>query len=140
MAIATDYNVDIMAHRSFGKPLALNLCSAVATCVRPHSEPVELNGVSERRIAGDGSGRPVCIICKEHCGLDHVFFKSFCGLVAEACLSGGDYASDRRTTAFRVRNIKLWHLLCQYGCQQVFLPTPAQPPVKLVEYEVQPDY
>ena len=101
MAIASDYTVDLMAHRSMAKALALNLCPVVATCVKPHSLPVELNGVSERRIAGDGCGKPVCIICKDHCGLDHVLFTDFCNQVAAACLSGGDYAKDRRTIASR---------------------------------------
>jgi hypothetical protein len=78
MAIATDFVSDISAHVLWGKTLAKNLCTEYDNCTHPHSLPVPLNDVSERKIAGDGSGEAVCFICEVHCDHEHSDFKLFC--------------------------------------------------------------
>lgn len=121
MAILTDFAGDILAHRHLNRPLAKNLCQSLATCLRPHCPPVPLDGISEKKITGDGSGPPLCVICDTYCSLDHSDFMLFCDAIASACLAGGRRANDRRTKAAKTRDIRLWKVLVQFGCHQVFL-------------------
>lgn len=118
MAIFSDYLADILRHKKDGYVVASNLCNEYSHCEYPHSDPVLLNGVSEPRKLGDGTGPALCGICGKHCDSveSHKEFKLFAGSVA---LLGG--STDRRTREKKLYRLRLWRLLKQFGLTAYFL-------------------
>jgi hypothetical protein len=120
MAISEDYQDDILRHRTHGCTLARNLCKNYLYCEYPHTDPVILNGISESKSLGDGTGRAICYVCDTHCeggSESHKEFTFFARRVALLC----DYPLDQRTKAAKSFKVSLWKLLEEFDLCTDFL-------------------
>lgn len=113
MPVRDDYWIDVRMHENFSKVLAVNLCGR-RPCFLEHSEEVVLNGTPEKQVTGAGSGKPVCLICRRHCGLKHEDFNRFFTRVVRLFGVEDEVVTNKELRA------KLWFAVTESGFDDRF--------------------